>query len=255
MSARQKDLRRHIEYPASDGKPMAETDKHRQLMVDLIESLKHHFTPQADVYVSGNMLMYYIEGDPTKSVAPDVFVVRGVAKHERRIYKLWEEGQAPQVVFEISSRGTKNEDLQWKKQLYAWFGVREYFIFDPEYKLKPSLRAFRLRGRELIEEVVTEAHVKSDELALELVDTGQTLRLLNPQTNEFLPTPAEEYVLAEQAQTRAQQEAARAEQEAARAEQEAARAEQEAARAEQEAARAVRLAAKLRELGINPDEV
>jgi Uma2 family endonuclease len=127
-----------IDYPESDGKPMAETDKHRDLMTALIGSLSNHFAGEADVYVSGNLLLYYVEGDRDKCVAPDVFVVRGVGKHERRTYKLWEERHAPNVVIEISSRGTKKEDLNWKKQLYAWLGVREYFIFDPEYKLKPA---------------------------------------------------------------------------------------------------------------------
>ena len=31
-------------YPSSDGKPMAETDKHRKLMVDFIQMLEHHFS-------------------------------------------------------------------------------------------------------------------------------------------------------------------------------------------------------------------
>lgn len=192
-----------IEYPESDGQPMAETDKHRDLMFALIAALQNHFADEPDVYVSGNLLLYYIEGDPTKCVAPDVFVVRGVAKHERRIYKLWEEGRAPNVVIEVSSRKTTKEDLSWKKQLYAWFGVAEYFIFDPEYKLKPPLRAFRLRGKEFIEEAVTGNRVLSAELGLELVNTGKTLRLLDQQTGEFLPTPQEEAVARRQAEAQA----------------------------------------------------
>jgi Uma2 family endonuclease len=61
----------------------------------------------------------------------------------------------------ILSEGTKKDDLKWKKQLYAWVGVREYFIFDPEYKLKPPLRAFRLHRRQLVEEVVTGQRIKN----------------------------------------------------------------------------------------------
>ncbi len=53
-----------------------------------------------------------------------------------------------------------------------------------------------------------------------LVDTGRTLRLLNPATGEFLLTP-----------------------------------EEEAAARQQAEARADRLAAKLREMGIDPDEL
>ena len=95
-----------IEYPETDGKPMAETDVHRQLLTDLIFTLTNFFRDEPDVYVSGDLLLYYVEGDPKKRVAPDVFVVRGVSKRQRRIYKLWEEGRPPDVVIELSSRQT-----------------------------------------------------------------------------------------------------------------------------------------------------
>ena len=68
-------------YPESDGKPMAEADLHRDQMVALIEALKHYFRYDAQVYVSGNLLLYYQESHPRKSVAPDVFVVFGVPSH------------------------------------------------------------------------------------------------------------------------------------------------------------------------------
>ncbi|MGH9833065.1 MAG: Uma2 family endonuclease [Blastocatellia bacterium] len=206
----EEELVEEIDYPESDGQPMAETDIHRRLMINLIEALDEHFAGEADVYVSGNLLFYYVEGDPTKCVAPDVFVVRGVGKHERRTYKLWEEKHAPIIVIEVSSRKTKKEDLKWKKQLYAWFGVSEYFVFDPEYKMKPPLRAHRLRGNEYVEEAVTGGRVMSRELQLELVNTGKTLRLLNPQTGQFLLTPREETAARRQAEERAEQQTARA---------------------------------------------
>lgn len=70
--------------------------------------------------------------------------------------------------------------------------MQEYFIFDPAYKLKLPLRVFRLRGKELVEEVISYKRVRSEELELELVNDGQTLRLFDPQTGEFLRTQAEE---------------------------------------------------------------
>jgi Uma2 family endonuclease len=160
-------------------------------MVNLIESLQTYFALDPNLYVSGNLMCYYVEGDLTQSIAPDVFVVRGAAKHERRIYKFWEE-PAPNVVLEISSKKTRQADLGEKKDLYAWLGVREYFVFDPEYKLKPPLRAFRLRRANLVEELVRHNRVVSHELGLELVNDGHTLRLWNPVRGEFLRTPAEE---------------------------------------------------------------
>lgn len=191
MSVRKRREIEVIDYPESDGEPMGETDFHIELITDLRKSLRDFFREDPGVYVASNLILYYIEDDPTKCVAPDVFVARGVGNHARRIYKLWEEKHPPAVVIEVSSRKTKNDDLKWKKQLYAWFGVNEYFIFDPEYKLKPPLRAYRLRGREYVEEAVTGGRVMSHELGLELVNTGETLRLCDPRTGQFLLTPDE----------------------------------------------------------------
>ncbi len=76
-----------IFYPESDGKPMAETDKHRDLMTDFIQMLKQHFENVNDVYVSGNLFLYYEEGNPRKVIAPDVFVVFGVEKNSGALFK------------------------------------------------------------------------------------------------------------------------------------------------------------------------
>ncbi len=95
-----------IEYPESDGEPMAETDTHRDELAEIVFTLKHHFRGHSDVYVSGNLLLYYEEGDPTKRRAPDVFVVRGVPARQRRTYRLWEEGEAPMMAIELTSKGT-----------------------------------------------------------------------------------------------------------------------------------------------------
>ena len=133
-------------YPESDGKPMAETDLHREIMFWIIHLLQRFFAGQR-VYVSGNLLIYYEQGNPRKSVAPDCFVVWGVEARLRPIYKLWEEGQAPQVVFEVTSKSTRREDMKDKMRLYAQLGVEEYYLYDPtgDY-LKPSLAAFQRAG-------------------------------------------------------------------------------------------------------------
>src|SRR5262245_45546994 len=71
---------RVVEYPESDGKPMAETPVHRNNMANQIDTLSHRYAAEANVYVSGNMMMYYVEGNPRKHVSPDVFVVFGIPK-------------------------------------------------------------------------------------------------------------------------------------------------------------------------------
>lgn len=175
-------------YPESDGKPMAETDIHAQCLIDLRTALDYHFRAQPDVYVSGNLLIYYVEGNPAKCFAPDVFVVRGVPKGQRRTYKLWEEGVAPQIVIELTSRKTWREDLQIKWRLYEELGVQEYFIFDPEYDyLDDPLVGYKLENGKYVDLEIKDRRVKSEALELELVDTGETLRLFDPVSQHFLP--------------------------------------------------------------------
>ncbi|HEY8461317.1 MAG TPA: Uma2 family endonuclease [Blastocatellia bacterium] len=179
-------------YPESDGKPMAETDVHRQLLSDLVFTLETFFQKQPDVYVSGNLLIYYVEGNPKKRIAPDVFVARGIKKRRRRIYKLWEEGVAPQVVIELTSRQTWREDLQEKWRLYEQLGVEEYFIFDPEYDyLDDPLVGYRLKDGKYKIMNARDRRLRSKVLGLELVDTGETLRLFDPGSGRFLPNMEE----------------------------------------------------------------
>jgi Uma2 family endonuclease len=182
-----------IYYPESDGKPMGETDVHIDAVIYLREALRDYFRDDPQVYVAGNMLLYYEEGNPAACVAPDVFVVQGVAKGERRTYRLWEEGQPPSVVFEITSRGTRLEDLGTKRAVYAMLGVQEYFLYDPlgEY-LRPPLQGYRLQEGEY-QRILPEANGEliSQTLVLELRVQEGGLRLVNPATGERLLTPAE----------------------------------------------------------------
>ena len=190
-------------YPETDGRPMAETDKHRDLMVELIESLKNFYAEDPEVYVTGDLLLYYLEGIPQECVAPDVMVCFGTPKKERRIYKLWEEKVTPSIIIELASHSTYKNDREGKRELYEFLGVSEYFIYNPEYpKTLPSLLAYRLENGEYQKKRIENGRVFSEVLGLELVDTGNTLRLFNPRTEKFLPSLAE---LA-QAEERAEQE-------------------------------------------------
>jgi len=185
--------RLEIEYPESDGKPMAETDIHIRELTNTRATLADFFREASDVYVSGNLLLYYEEGNPAGSVSPDVFVVKGVPKGERRTYRVWVEKRPPLVVFEFTSRSTRLEDSGNKKALYAMLGVSEYFLCDPlsEY-LEPPMQGFTLeRGdyRRLPEE--SDGTVISRELGLRLKMEGSQLRLVVIATGEQLLTPAE----------------------------------------------------------------
>jgi Uma2 family endonuclease len=141
-------LEQEIEYPTSDGQPMAETTLHRVVMSDVIGGLERLYAATVDVWVGGNLFLYYEKGKTEKSVAPDVLFARGVGKNNRDVYFLWEE-TVPSLIFEITSRKTWREDTRTKKDLYERLGVAELVLFDPygEY-LEPRLQGYRLeRGR------------------------------------------------------------------------------------------------------------
>jgi Uma2 family endonuclease len=186
--------RKIISYPTSDGKPMAETDWHRILMIDLIQTLDGWFAHDPNVYVSGNLLMFYVEGDRRRHLSPDVFVVKGVPKHKRLYYLLWEEKKGPDVVIELTSKSTRNEDLKKKFQLYQdVLKVSEYFLFDPlgDY-LKPPMQGFRLQGGKYEPIAPVKNRLPSPTLRLHLERDGENLRLYDPKSGQWLPTLAEE---------------------------------------------------------------
>ena len=233
--------KRAVFYPETDGKPMGETDTHRNQMFDHIETLKRFFADQPDVYVTGNIMFYYEPGNPYKSISPDVMVVKGVAKGVRRVFKLWEE-RPPSVVFEISSKSTKREDFEKKLRLYARFGAPEYYIFDPEQRNPAKAwAAFHLTDGAYQQVEIVNGRVFSPELGLEIVQTGQELRFFNPVTQQFLINNEElepAFRRAEAERQQAEAEVRRAQAATQRAEAERQRAETERQRAEAECQRA-----------------
>ena len=117
------------------------------MIFDLIYDLQLHYREVPDVHPTGDLLLYYVEGDPTKVVCPDVYVVKGVGKEPLNTFKVWEHGgRVPCLVIEVTSESTSDEDLE-KKDTYLRLGVEELFVFDPlaEY-LSPRLQGFRLRS-------------------------------------------------------------------------------------------------------------
>lgn len=239
-----------IYYPESDGKPVGETEFHVIALLGLLQTLRSHYRLDDNVYVGGNMLFYYVEGKPSEFKVPDVFVVKGIAKHMRRTYKMWEEQTAPCVIFEITSRGTRREDFGAKRSLYQRLGVQEYYLFDPmaEY-LRPPLQGFTLvAGRYQPLTPQEDGSIWSQELGLDLRPEGATLRLFDRLANKPLPTMDEAVSLMEEAIELAQSETQRAQIAAQQAEAEAQRAEAEAQRAEAEAQRAAAAEARSAEM-------
>jgi Uma2 family endonuclease len=200
-----------VDYPISDGRPMGETDDHRQLIIDLIETLKARYAADPQVYVSGNLLVYYVPDDKLSHLSPDVFVVRGVPKHHRDYYLIWEEGKAPEVVIEVTSRSTKEEDLNHKFWLYRdQLKVKEYFLFDPHQEyLNPPLQGYRLQAGEYVRIRPIKGRLLSKVLGLHLEQHGGVVRVYDPATQELLLTPTERAEQAETARAVAEAEADR----------------------------------------------
>ena len=126
---------------------MAESDFQLHPLIYAINALRAFFADRPDVYVAGNLFVYYEEDNPKAVVAPDVFVVFGAPNHDRSPYKVWEDGKAPDFVLEITSLATRTQDQGPKRGIYAYMGVREYFQADPtgDY-LKPPLQGQQLAG-------------------------------------------------------------------------------------------------------------
>lgn len=108
-------------------------------------------------------------------------------KFERKAYCTWSNEFKSQVGFEIL-RGPNSSESITQLDVFKNLGLKEHYVFDPEYKYLPNgLIAFHLKSNELREIEIKKGKVFSDLLGLEIVNTGETLRLFNPETKSFLP--------------------------------------------------------------------
>lgn len=181
-----------IEYPESDGKPMGETDLHRNWMMRLYDMLHYHFRDQ-QVYVGSDLLLYFEEGDVRKFIVPDLFVVKDSDPGFRRTFRTWDEGRIPNIVIEVTSKWTRREDELFKPYRYEMIGVRELFLYDPtgDY-LQTGLQGYRLLddGYARIEPDQAGA-LDSNELDLQFSLESGDLILRDRSSGDTLPTEAE----------------------------------------------------------------
>jgi Uma2 family endonuclease len=212
-------LRREVEYPDSDGQPMAETEIHLNEMVDLLAALKRRYRGVPDVYIGGDLFLYYRQGDPRSVVAPDVFLARGVRSGLRKTFKLWEEGVPPCFIIEVTSGSTRDEDIRKKKILYEQLGVEEYFLHDPEGDyLSPQLQGFRLFNDRYtpirpnpdgsLESRTTGLTLQIEDMNLRLIDTVTGERLLWVEEVDLARQAAEERARAAEQHAQAAEERA-----------------------------------------------
>ncbi|HAX79049.1 MAG TPA: hypothetical protein DCY88_25300 [Cyanobacteria bacterium UBA11372] len=219
-----------IFYPSADGEPVAETYDHLYALLTTLEVLKQ-YVKYRRATVLGNQYLYYSQGFPRLRTAPDVMVIFDVEPGGRDNYKIWEEGQVPSVIFEMTSKGTEDQDKSFKKTLYESLGVKEYWLFDPKGEWIPEqLKGYRLRGETY--EPITDS--RSEPLQLRLTIEGKLIGFYREDTGEKLLVPDE---LAEALAQKIEE------------------LQQEIEARQQVEERAEKLAAKLRELGVDPDSL
>lgn len=243
--------------------PEMESSLHYLQLMLLYASLAYHWRERNDYFIGANLTVYYSR-EQLKSRdfrGPDLFVVTGVAKHLRNSWVIWEEGgKYPDLIIELLSDSTADIDRVIKRELYAErFRTPEYFWFSPQTE---EFAGFELHGGSYQELPLNEQGWRwSQELNLYLGVHDHQLRYFTP-AGILVPTPEEAALEAERKLVEVSLEASqvrraleRAEKAASLAEDAVRRVEQQSGQAAQEIERAKRLAAKLKELGVNPDEI
>lgn len=219
-----------VDYPESDGLPMADNTVQYEWIVTIKGGLDAVFGDDPDVFVAGNLFWYPVEGNNKIVLAPDTMVAFGRPKAGRRgSYRQWEEGGiAPQVVFEVRSPNNDAREMLAKRAFYERFGVEEYYEFNPDAE-PVTLRGW-LRQGESFAEIRATSGWTSPRLGIRF-ELGDDLTIIRPDGRAF-----ETYSEVER-----------------RAEESERRAEESERKAEEFERKAERLAAKLRALGLDPD--
>ena len=227
-----------------DGEPL-ESNRHRIAMNTLIRSLQQAWADRNDFFTGGNMFIYYSSEQARNRDfrGPDFFAVLDVdGSPERQGWVVWlEGGRYPDVIVELLSSSTAEEDKGTKKDIYERvFRTPDYFVFDP---FEPSsLQGWHLDANQRYQPLVPNERgwLWCQTLGFWLGTWEGTIDRETAVWLRFYDSSANLVLLPEEAA-------------GARAEQERQRAEHERQRAEHERQRAEQLAAQLRALGVEPE--
>lgn len=196
------------ELPCDDGTPM-ESGKHRWQMDLICGTLEDLWKDRSDVYVAGNMALYYSVRQAQRQDfrAPDVMIFVGTTAKPDKSWVVWEqEGRTPDVIIELTSEETAAIDRGEKMQVYRVLKIPEYFIFDP---VTGILEGYRLDSGQMSYQPLgpnAAGRLVSLRLGLELgvwdgtfrSISGSWLRWYTP-LGALVPTPREERQQAEEA--------------------------------------------------------
>ena len=258
MSTRIDAVPETIEYPDSDGLPMAENKEHLVWIFKLFHGVEALFRHHPKVFVGSDMFWYPVKGNASIRTAPDVMVVFDRNKDMRRSYRQWEEeGIAPHVVIEFRSPGNTDQHMVELFNFYQTYDVEEYYVYD---LTEHTLEGWRRSRRKLVPILRMDGHT-SPRLGIRFDMSGNELVVRNPDGTPFLDSIQtanlleSERELAESEREKADEEKQRADKEKQRADKEKQRADKEKQRADLEARNREALIAKLRAMGIDPEKI
>jgi len=214
-----------IIYPESDGQPMADNTLQYRWIVTIQGGIDAIFKDNPNVFVAGDLLWYPVEGNNKIRVAPDILVAFDRPKGERGSYLQWRENNiAPHVVFEILSPGNTLTEMAKKWQFYNHYGVEEYYLYDPDKRdFSGWIRQDQSQDLKVIENI---DQWISPRLKIKFILGEDELEIYRPNGEKFVS-----FVELDRQKQLAEKKAKLAEE------------------------KALRLAEKLKELGINPDEI
>lgn len=195
-----------IFYPEADGMPLPDGEYQAPLYIRIVGMLRVHFRDVLGAWVNGDTFIYYVEGNPRRSVSPDCYVAIGLSEESlesierNNVYLVWEVGKAPDFVLEIASPSTASRDLGSKRDLYAELGVREYWRYDEtggDFYGEPLVGERLVDGEyqriELRHESDGSIWCHSDILNLDLWWTDGELRFWDSVTERWLLSHEEAY--------------------------------------------------------------
>ena len=146
-------------YPSEDDVPMAATGFHGEQIITLYHQLNLYFEANRLVYVGVDSFVYYREGDASKVVTPNIYVVPGVEKSPQRYsFYTWAEGAVPAVVFEFpTDETTIDERAEMIHEYLIDIGVQECFFHQPAGDRLPEFHGWRRSPSGKIKEIIPDA--------------------------------------------------------------------------------------------------
>lgn len=180
-------------YPSEESEKVPETDYHT-LLLEMLRTLIRVVLPLSEGNYLASNFIYWMRGDRNLRIGPDLYLIKGISCRPRRVFKVWEEGRTPDVVFEVLSQNTYRNDLTTRLQTYQDdLHVPEYFICDPE-AVHSSTLVFGYRLTDGIYRPIerVDDRLPSEQLGADLVEDGAQIRLYDPSAGLLIPTPEEQ---------------------------------------------------------------